>query len=393
MKLDDSELYQIAMRAFREKRFEEAARVFAVLAFSLLLEDSSEKSSLKAMKMTIESYKMLADSDDLRQILHSTQGDVPKQYFTVVRHYLDHLEETNEWVVQKEINRDFPLGISEVRDMIFQEGVGSTLEKSVGGYHVCIVTAQGPREGMEDAHLATEIEVNVEEKKHRFCLFGVFDGHGGAGCADYVQKYLPTAVQQQIEAKGSITDLNLYNAITRAFVLLNDQWLHLSMQQTGQKDVSGTTATVAIIDQESIWVANVGDSRAVLGLNGKAIQLTEDAKPTMEKYIDEILFRGGSISWGRVDGTLDMARSIGDLNHPSVSARPVLKKIDRNRIPADGCNCLFIACDGLWDVIDPQQVVELAEGKTVKETAIILRTLAFERGSWDNLTVMAIDLS
>ncbi|MFQ5730199.1 MAG: PP2C family serine/threonine-protein phosphatase, partial [Waddliaceae bacterium] len=192
----------------------------------------------------------------------------------------------------------------------------------------------------------------------------------------------------------TLSETDLYNALTRVFILLNDLWASDPLHQSPHENDSGTTATVAIIiSQKALWVANVGDSRAVLGQDGLAIQLSEDAKPTLEKYYYEILYRGGNILWGRVDGNLDMARSVGDVNHPSVSARPTIKKFDLGKLPKNKQNLLIIACDGLWSVVDPQMAIDAIKGKSATEAAEHLKILAYTKGSWDNVTIMTVDLS
>jgi len=45
----------------------------------------------------------------------------------------------------------------------------------------------------------------------------------------------------------------------------------------------GTTAVVALVCSDSICVANLGDSRAVLCRNGGALPLSRDHKPTNEE--------------------------------------------------------------------------------------------------------------
>lgn len=57
----------------------------------------------------------------------------------------------------------------------------------------------------------------------------------------------------------------------------------------------GSTAVTAIlINGEKLWIANVGDSRAVLSKRGKAIQMTTDHEPSFER--SSIEKRGGFVS-------------------------------------------------------------------------------------------------
>lgn len=57
----------------------------------------------------------------------------------------------------------------------------------------------------------------------------------------------------------------------------------------------GSTAVTAIlINGQSLWVANVGDSRAVLSRRGKAIQMSIDHEPNTER--GSIENKGGFVS-------------------------------------------------------------------------------------------------
>lgn len=57
----------------------------------------------------------------------------------------------------------------------------------------------------------------------------------------------------------------------------------------------GSTAVTAIlIDGQKLWVANVGDSRAVLSRRGEAIQMSVDHEPNTER--GSIENRGGFVS-------------------------------------------------------------------------------------------------
>lgn len=108
-------------------------------------------------------------------------------------------------------------------------------------------------------------------------FFGVFDGHGkdGDGCAQFTRTYLPQLVERYIEkSKGkrssssvSPTDLSrdqTQDAMHRAHVECN-KLLHKN--QHIDDSLSGTTSIAAYVHgkRNRITIANVGDSRAVLG--------------------------------------------------------------------------------------------------------------------------------
>ena len=88
----------------------------------------------------------------------------------------------------------------------------------------------------------------------------------------------------------------------------------------------GCTANVVLIvpgdkgpqgqNQPTIYCANAGDSRAILGQGGKATPLSFDHKPTNPTERLRITKAGSFVNGeGRVDGSLNLSRAIGDHHH------------------------------------------------------------------------------
>ncbi|XP_041038732.1 protein phosphatase 1G isoform X2 [Carcharodon carcharias] len=128
---------------------------------------------------------------------------------------------------------------------------------------------------------------------------------------------------------------------------------------------SGTTAVVALIRGKQLIVANAGDSRCVVSENGKAIDMSYDHKPEDEVELARIKNAGGKVTLdGRVNGGLNLSRAIGDhfykrnKNLPPeeqmISALPDLKVLTLN----DDHDFMVIACDGIWNVMSSQEVVD-----------------------------------
>ena len=66
---------------------------------------------------------------------------------------------------------------------------------------------------------------------------------------------------------------------------------------------------------KKMYVANAGDSRCVLCRKGKAVALSIDHKPDNEGEKKRIEKAGSTITEGRVDGNLNLSRSLGDLKY------------------------------------------------------------------------------
>ena len=156
-----------------------------------------------------------------------------------------------------------------------------------------------------------------------------------------------------------------------------------------QPDESGTTLSAALIIEGELWVFNVGDSRVVLADSGHPIQLSEDAKPSIKKFETELIRRGSFVRNGRTEGMLDMARSIGDVKYPAVSARPTIRKFTLKERPYT----LILACDGLWDVLGSEEVAEhCAKYTDLRKMGTSLKDLAYLYGSRDNVTITLVNI-
>jgi serine/threonine protein phosphatase PrpC len=76
----------------------------------------------------------------------------------------------------------------------------------------------------------------------------------------------------------------------------------------------GATAVVVLIIGNKLVCANVGDARAVLCRNGKAVDLSLDHKANRADEQDRIKQQGGYIVFGRVLGRLAVTRAFGDFD-------------------------------------------------------------------------------
>ena len=87
---------------------------------------------------------------------------------------------------------------------------------------------------------------------------------------------------------------------------------------------TGCTATVVLITQTDIYCANAGDSRTIIARSGQGnlmANLSEDHKPENEFEKKRIMAAGGFVEENRVNGSLNLSRSIGDFEYKSNTAK------------------------------------------------------------------------
>lgn len=92
---------------------------------------------------------------------------------------------------------------------------------------------------------------------------------------------------------------------------------HRSNEELGF--AAGCTACSAIITKDEIIVGNSGDSRAVLAKRFEnkyiAVELSMDHKPDLAAEKARIERCGGFVEDNRVNGILNLSRSLGDLEY------------------------------------------------------------------------------
>lgn len=232
---------------------------------------------------------------------------------------------------------------------------------------------------MEDYHVAKFVQI----EEHELGLFAIYDGHLGDRVPLYLQKHLFSNILKEeefwVDPGGSIS--NAYEK--------TDQAILANSSNLGR---GGSTAVTAIlINGRRLWIANVGDSRAVLSKGGQAIQMTTDHEPNTER--GSIENRGGFVSnmpgdVPRVNGQLAVSRAFGDKSLKShLRSDPDIQDttLDSNS------EILILASDGLWKVMNNQEAVDIVRRiKDPEKAAKQLTAEALRRDSKDDISCVVV---
>lgn len=231
----------------------------------------------------------------------------------------------------------------------------------------------GRRPSMED--IMRIIEHFPNEGSITFCLF---DGHGGREAAEYASQHLPQHIQEFLENSPNMKKI------------FEASFLETQKYMTGQFYYVGTTAVVAIIHENFLYVGSVGDSRCILCHDGSAIRMTIDHKPNLPEEEAFIKKKGGYVYDNRVGGQLAVSRALGDgFLGEILNSNPTFKQVELT--PLD--TFMILACDGVWDVISDQEACDLVSTDIDPLSAAIkLRDAAYNAGSTDNISVMIVFL-
>ena len=211
--------------------------------------------------------------------------------------------------------------------------------------------------------------------RSNMCLFGVCDGHGQFGhfVSDFVKQRLPCIISQDKRLSFDVRHV-LHDSILQC----NEELKQLELDT----NFSGTTLVLVLIKDKTLWCANVGDSRAVVGRQladesakaWMAIALSRDHKPDLPEEESRILSAGGRVAsyedengdpagparvWLRHEDVpgLAMSRSLGDELAASVGVSSVPEILEFQLTAAD--KFILLGSDGVFEFISNEEAVKL----------------------------------
>lgn len=284
-----------------------------------------------------------------------------------------------DWKVGKAIKR--------APDMKETVAIPVTIPKAQGGgfikAEVGYKTMQGknpkpPHKPNQDA-----LSIFIVEGHPNLVMFACFDGHGPYG--EHASQFCRSRLHPAMLDQGH--DLLVNNprqAFINAIAVVHEQFCSDETTKQGVDPVvSGTTCVAILFDGKQMHIANVGDSRAIIGIidpEKKVLNtepLTDDHKPQRpderarleqssallltEREVrgfgdDSKIYicreRGGDIVYGVL-----FTRSLGDADahiHLGVSAIPEMGE----RILSENDRYIVLASDGVWDYMSNEEVME-----------------------------------
>jgi protein phosphatase len=270
-------------------------------------------------------------------------------------------------------------------------------DTSTGGSHREIVvhvfgrTDVGrTREHNEDAFVVADLttdnatlhpEVRTHISGPRGTLFMVADGMGGAAAGEIASSMAVEAVLEDMRSrwcKAPTADAEGFaTALKRATEAANAR-IHRYASDHPENRGMGTTATVAGLLGDTLYVAQVGDSRAYVVRNGTAIQITKD-QSLMQKLIEagEITVEDAEHS----DRRNIILQALGP--EPTIKADLTHQMVRRG-------DTLILCSDGLSGLVKGNEIaaVVAAEPDLVAVCKRLI-DLANSNGGPDNITVIA----
>ncbi|CAI5473236.1 unnamed protein product [Closterium sp. Yama58-4] len=267
---------------------------------------------------------------------------------------------------------------------------------------------------MYEANYVMEDAVEVEAGSGGVYI-GVHDGHGGSETAEFLRHTLYNNLKKEFLRGGGAVSVE---ALRRGFAETERQFtarVRDSFLDSPHLATVGACSAVAIVTRSALWVANVGDCRAVLGqvrhtgdgLECRALQMSEDHNLSFQairdRYREEHADMPDAITEKRgryrVKGKITVTRAFGDLylkshdfnreplfsrfrvsepfNPPLISTDPHVAV----RLLAPHDAFVVVASDGLFELLSNQEVVDMVAVSPRKDIARQLIRAALRRAA------------
>ena len=306
------------------------------------------------------------------------------------------------------------------------------INKTTNSYMNIITEFKGKK--IKCIHDISKTGLSGEEKKvnqdrdfifHNFVtgfdniFMGVCDGHGAFGheVSEYIKENLPMDLNRIIKSKK--LDLNkddLSQVLVDTFIMENNSLLR---NKQIDSDLSGSTCVSVIYTPQKLIIANLGDSRCVLGSKVKEEwkyeNLSRDHKPDLKEEADRIKKKGGRIRpMIDEDGCfvgpnrvymkdrdmpgLAMTRSFGDY-FASIAGTISVPEIKEHILnPED--RFLILASDGLFEFISSEEAGNIVKGYYEKNDIVgcceflykesYRKWIAEEEDTVDDITIILV---
>lgn len=207
-------------------------------------------------------------------------------------------------------------------------------------------------------------------------LFIVADGMGGHRAGDHASRLCIDSMVSSIERSENKTPVTLFEEA----VAYANQTVYQEAQEKQEYEGMGTTMVAGTLQGNTLYVANIGDSRLYL-LREELTQITRD-----HSLVEEMVEIGNI--------TEREARV-----HPQKNIITRALGIDENvqadffEIQVQGSDIILLCSDGLTNMVEDEEIEYIIRhSNTLEEAGNALIKKANENGGNDNITAVLVEV-
>jgi serine/threonine protein phosphatase PrpC len=234
------------------------------------------------------------------------------------------------------------------------------------------------RTNNEDSYLYWEPESD-EQFRRKGRLAVIADGMGGYEGGQEASRLAVETVRQVYDLTSNSDP---QQALVAAFYAAHANIQRYAAEHT-QLQGMGTTCTALSIVGRQLFFAHVGDSRLYLVRATTVSRLTRDHS-YVGRLVESGIVRSEDAESHPQRHILTAALGSGREVSPDTALLPIaLEKGDT----------LVLCTDGLWSLVNEQELASAVRSGTPAESCLALVKLALERGGPDNVTVLVLRIS
>ena len=206
-------------------------------------------------------------------------------------------------------------------------------------------------------------------------LFVVADGMGGHQAGDYASRYIVENLVSYLQ----YTENSQIVPLLREGILKVNTMLYQESKEKPELSGLGTTLVAAVADENTLYVANVGDSRLYL-VRDRIRQVTKD-----HSYVEEL------VSLGRLErGSKDYKDKKNIITRAVGTEDKLL--VDFFEVVLEPGDFILMCSDGLSNMLEDVEMEEIVGSDLeLEEKAEKLITVANDNGGKDNIAVVLVD--
>ena len=206
-------------------------------------------------------------------------------------------------------------------------------------------------------------------------LFLVADGMGGHQAGDYASRF----ITENLVAHFKMTkDTGTVGVLKDGIEKVN-KLLYQESKKKPELNGMGTTLVAAVVEDSTMYVANVGDSRLYL-IRNQLKQITRD-----HSYVEEL------VSLGQLERGSKDYREKKNIITRAVGTEDKLE-IDFFEVSLEPGDYILLCSDGLSNMLEDAEIEEIICSELeLQEKAEKLITVANDNGGKDNIAVVLIE--
>ena len=229
----------------------------------------------------------------------------------------------------------------------------------------------------EDSILAADLSFGVNSESSKFLLLAVADGMGGHAKGEEASKIALNAIASAV-IPDLLNNTPFTKILEKGIQNANQDILDYTAENPEASGM-GTTSVCAVVKDNQIHLANVGDSRAYRVSDDEICRVTKDHSYVQALIDEDEITEEQAREHPRKN---EITRAVGIM--PSI-------EVDTMKLTLDSDESLLLCCDGVIAHLSDDDIHKIIRDSSDPQTACQeIVDLANERGGSDNISLIIL---